>query len=170
MELVLYAKDLVAQEQVIELEAYKKKQETEAWARIATKIVGVGADAYTGDTIAKAYIKEKQAGFPHKQTDRYTAIMLNGPENYHDSQDVASPGNAETKHDVGVDLHEDGNPVYTENTEEKTPRTVIQKKELQTDVPVKGFNGSRKGSLAEILSESTSGKSTTKEDDGAVFN
>lgn len=161
MELVLYAKDIIAQEQVVELETFKKKQENEAWGRIATKIPGFGADTYSGDAIAKAYTKEKLASFPHKQTDRYTALMLNGPNASQDSEQGGSQDGAEVKDEVEVDFDENGSPVYTDHSDEQTPGTVIRKKVI-SGAPVNGI------SLAEI-SESASGKSTSQEDDGAVF-
>lgn len=176
MERVLIAKDAIDKKRAEELEQFKVdqvaalasfegSQNHQAWSRMAAMVEDMGGDKYTGDAVQKAYSKERQAGFPHKETEVYLSLLVQDAPT-----EKKEEGSQAEDDEVEVNFNEEGNPVYAENSEEQTPGTVIHKQELHTDAPVKGVSASRKGSLAEILSESSSGKSTSQEDDGAVFN
>ena len=178
MERVLLAKDIINELQAAELEQFKKKQETDVWGRVATHITTIGGDTYTGEAIQKAYAKEKRDNFPHLQTELMAQFQAGeGLQAEGASQDAAE-GVTDIKDEVEVDFDANGDPVYTDAAEEKTPGTVIHKKSI-SEAPV---TGARKESVAEsATSKSTADNSASEatteatsqeasqEDDGAVF-
>ena len=157
------------------LASFESKLEYGTWGRMAAMIEQMGGDKYTGDAAQKAYSKERLAGFPHKETEFYLKLALQGFP-------TEGGGSQEVKDEAEVDFDEDGNPVYT-HAQKKLSPTV--KKTSVFEASNNGFvngsvNGSiagsvsnasmRRNSLAEILADSAALKAESEQGDDAVFN
>jgi hypothetical protein len=64
---MLRAKAIVEHSISQELEAIKKYKLQQIWARTAQVMVEIGAESYSNMSIQKAYLKEREAGFPHRE-------------------------------------------------------------------------------------------------------
>lgn len=183
----MIAKEVIDKKKAQELEEFKIqhaaalasfeiKLEYGIWGRMAAMVEQMGGDTYTADAAQKAYSKERLAGFPHKETDFYLKLALQGsPAEDGESQ--------EAKDETEVDFDEDGSPVDTV-AQEEAPSTVVKKSsvvEASNNGSVNGFvNGSvagsvsnasmRRNSLAEILADSAALRAESEKGDGAVFN
>lgn len=100
MERLLFAKDIIASDleqemvefqkkQEQEAESHKRRQDAELWVRISSRITKMGADTYTGTAIQKAFQKEKNDGFPHRETEFFKELTESG---YAISDDEAAGG------------------------------------------------------------------------------
>lgn len=182
----MIAKEVIDKKKVQELEEFKiqhaaalasfeSKLEYGTWGRMAAMVEQMGGDKYNGDAAQKAYSKERLAGFPHKETEFYLKLALQGsPTEDGESQ--------EAKDETEVDFDEDGNPVYTD-AQKEAPPTVVKKSSVSQASTNGSANGSvngsvagsvsnvsmRRNSLADILADAAALKAESEQGDGPVF-
>ena len=182
----MIAKDVIDKKKAQELEEFKiqhaaalasfeSRLEYGTWGRMAAMIEQMGGDKYNSDAAQKAYSKERLAGFPHKETEFYLKLALQGSP-------TEDGGSQEVKEETEVDFDEDGNPVYTD-AQKRAPSTV-KKTSLSEASNNDYVNGSvncsvagsfsnasmRRNSLAEILADSAALKAESEQGDIVTFN